>query len=336
MAESIGIVGPGAIGLLLAHHLRRAGRDVTILARPTAVDQLSRDGIELFGADGRGSRQRVKVAAVQGADGFDLLILALKGHQLTTSARELEHLLESSRVVMTAMNGVPWWLPHGSAKAPRQLEAVDEQGLLSALVDTAKVVGAVVNIGARTERAGVVHHVFGSSLSVGPAIPSEIERASAVLRVFAGSGITVELDPNIRKSLWLKLLNNAALNPVSVVTGWTLRDILGNSAARAVAAEIMEEVAAVGRALKIIQEVDVEARLAYSATFGAFKTSMLQDFEAGRTLETASLCDAVVELAKHANVPVPTLTGIIALVRARCLGNDIPGANAVACLLGHR
>lgn len=336
MAESIGIVGPGAIGLLLAHHLSRAGRNVTVLARPSAVDQLARSGIELFGADGRGSRQSVRVAPVREAEGFDLLILALKGHQLTASARDLGHLLESSRVVMTAMNGVPWWFPHGSAVAPRELRSVDEQGTLSALVETANVVGAVVNIGARTEGVGVVHHVFGSSLSVGPAIPSEIERASAVQRFFAGSGITVELDPNIRKSLWLKLLNNAALNPVSVVTGWTLSDILGNSAARAVTAEIMEEVAAVGRALKIIQEVDVEARLAYSATFGAFKTSMLQDFEAGRALEIASLCDAVVELARHANVPVPTLTGIIALVRARCLGNDVSGANAVACLLGHR
>jgi 2-dehydropantoate 2-reductase len=123
--------------------------------------------------------------------------------------------------------------------------------------------------------------------------------------------------------LWLKLLNNAALNPVSVVIGWSLIDILGHSAARAVVAEIMAEVAAVGRALNVVQEVDIEARLAYSATFGAFKTSMLQDFEAGRILEIAALCDAVVELAKRANVCVPTLIGIIALVRARCLGNDI-------------
>jgi 2-dehydropantoate 2-reductase len=219
------------------------------------------------------------------------------------------------------------------------LSSVDEEGLLSAAVDTAKIVGAVVNIGARTDSVGVVHHVYGKSLSVGPALPSEIDRASSVLRYFAGCGVGVDFEPDIRKHLWLKLLNNAAFNPVSTATGWTLEDIVGNPGTRALCSAIMEEVAAVGRALMIVQEVDVEARLAYSATFGAFKTSMLQDFEAGRALETASLCDAVVELARHASVPVPTLAGILDLLSARYLAmmkGRKGEASEDACLPEHR
>jgi ketopantoate reductase len=94
---------------------------------------------------------------------------------------------------MTAMNGVPWWFAHGNEFGSVPLRAVDEHGLLSAIVDLKKIVGAVVNIAARVERLGVVHHIAGCSLSVGPAIPSAIDRASMVQQCFAETGITIDI-----------------------------------------------------------------------------------------------------------------------------------------------
>ena len=105
--------------------------------------------------------------------------------------------------------------------------------------------------------------------------------------------------------MWVKLLGNAAFNPISAITRSTLAEITAHPEAGAIAKAMMAEADAVARALGIDVPVTIEQRFAGAARVGDHKTSMLQDLETGRPLELESIVGAIVELGDKLGVPVP-------------------------------
>jgi 2-dehydropantoate 2-reductase len=123
------------------------------------------------------------------------------------------------------------------------------------------------------------------------------------------------IQTRIRNEIWLKILGNATLNPVSALTRATLVDMLTNPSTRELIRTLMEEVATVARAVGAEVPLSIEKRMDGAAATGEHKTSMLQDLEAGRPLEVDALLGAVVELAGGAAIPVPSLQVVYSLTK---------------------
>ena len=124
-------------------------------------------------------------------------------------------------------------------------------------------------------------------------------------RSFAAPNSRPEVDPNVRATVWLKLVNNCGLNPVSVLRGMTIKPMLADPDARAQVHAMMNEALRVGQAMGVVAEVDVDERIAYAARLDDVKTSMLQDYERGRELELDPILGAVIELGERYGVDVP-------------------------------
>jgi 2-dehydropantoate 2-reductase len=143
---------------------------------------------------------------------------------------------------------------------------------------------------------------------------ARLEAVGAALR---GAGFEIELTERIRHAVWVKLWGNIALNSVSALTLARVGEMASDPGTRRVLLAMMKEMQAVAGKLGVRLETDLEQRLGQAERLGGFKTSMLQDLEAGKPLEIDALVGAVSEFARRLDVPTPTIDVVEALLRVR-------------------
>ena len=323
----ITVVGLGAVGGLLAARLAEAGHEVQALARGATLAALRRNGLTLTGSDGRA--RRVPLAAHDDARALapaPLLLIALKGPGLTALAPQLAPLVARDKpVVLPMMNGVPWWFlmtPPASQRlsaAEQRLSSVDPGGVIEAALPLELVLGGVVHLTSSSPAPGHVKHGFGERLIVGEPL-GEIKgvasaRVASVVEVLKSAGFAAEASADLRRELWYKLWGNMTMNPVSALTGAACDAILDDELVRGFMAAAMAEAAAIGDQLGCPIAQSAEERMAVTRQLGAFKTSMLQDAEAGRPLELDALVAAVHQIGERVGVPTPNIASLLGLTR---------------------
>jgi len=311
------IIGAGAIGGYIGTRLAAAGRaEVSALARGATLAALRQHGWRTNTADGllQAPARASEQAAELGAQ--DLVVIAVKGPALTQVARDIAPLLGPHTLVMPAMNGVPWWFCHGVDGFPDgALNSVDPGGVIDAAIRFEQVLGCVVHISTSTLEPGLVQHKFGQGLIVGEAGGGASERAQQVVDLLAQAGFDASLAANVRHDIWYKLWGNMTMNPVSAITGATGDRVLADPLVRAFCSAAMAEAAAVGARIGCSITQAAEDRHAITATLGAFKTSMLQDVEAGRTIELDAIVGAVHEIGQRLGVATPNVDALFGLTR---------------------
>lgn len=312
------VVGAGAIGGLVGARLALAGIDVTFVARGANLEALRAHGIKLRSHDGQ-----EEVATNIGAGSFaevgkqDLVILAMKAHQVEPILGDLEKVLHEDTIIIPMQNGIPWWYFQGQSGPfeNRTVESVDPGGKLKDAIDPRRLLGCVVYPASELTAPGVVHHIEGDRFPIGELDGSISERAQKVSELFTRGGLKAPVLENIRSEIWLKLWGNLTFNPISALSHSTLVDICQYPLSRDLAAAMMTEAQEIATKLGITFRVSLEKRIAGAEKVGKHKTSMLQDVEAGRDPEVDALVGSVLELAQMTDTPVPHIETVFALVK---------------------
>ncbi len=356
------IYGAGAIGGWLGVKLAQAGCELSAVARGATLDALRRDGLTLLEDDGAGGgiggaagaagsagasgadrpdadghagsvlrRTSVPIAtsddpAALGAQ--DLVVLAVKAPALAGVAARIAPLLGPDTVVLTAMNGVPWWFLQGGfggALAGARLASIDPDGAIAAAIPARHVVGGVVHASCSLAAPGVARRHFGNGLIVGePAggapdagttAATVSPRLQALHALLLRAGIDARVSPCIQRDVWYKLWGNMTINPVSLLTGATTDRIMDDPLLLGFVSAVMREAREVGARIGLPIAESPEDRHAVTRRLGAFKTSMLQDVEAGRAVELDALVGAVRELGQLAGVETPFTDALFGLAR---------------------
>jgi 2-dehydropantoate 2-reductase len=289
---------------------------VSALARGETLAALRRHGFRLRTSDGliQAPVRASTDAAELGPQ--DVVIIAVKAPALTQVAHSIAPLLAPHTLVVPAMNGVPWWFCAGlDGAAAGPLESVDPGGVIAAAIPFAQVLGCVVHAAASTPEPGLVQHRSGYGLIVGEPNGGRSERARRVADLLAHAGFEVTHSADIRHDIWFKLWGNMTMNPVSAITGATGDRILADPLVRAFCSAVMGEAAAIGERIGCRIEQNAEDRHALTAALGVFKTSMLQDVEAGRAIELDALVTAVREIGRRVNLPTGNIDILLGLTR---------------------
>lgn len=313
------VVGAGAIGGLLGVKLALTGHDMTLIARGAHLEAIKRNGLKLVTDDGEeqvaGNTHATQNLAEVGAQ--DVILLALKAHQVAPVVEELRSLLGPSTLLVTLQNGVPWWYfqKHGGEFEGRIVESVDPGGVLAAGIDVERLIGCVVYPAAEVVAPGVIRHIEGNRFSLGELDGAETPRIKTLSEVLGKAGFKAPVTKNIRTEIWLKLWGNLAFNPISALTHATLVDIAQFPPTRAFAAAIMTEAQTIAGKLGVQFRLPLEKRIAGAEAVGKHKTSMLQDIEAGRPIELDAVVGAVVEFGKLTETPVPNIEAVYACTR---------------------
>ena len=246
----------------------------------------------------------------------DLLIIALKAPALPALAPTLQPLIAAHTLLLPAMNGVPWWFSHGiGALGAEPLQSVDPDGVISAALPAAQVIGCVVHASAATRAPGVAVHRMGQRLIIGEPAGGESERVRTHASLLRQAGFEVDCSSRIRYDIWYKLWGNMTMNPFSALTGATTDLVLADDLLRAFSAAAMREAALVGDRIGCQVTESPQDRHAVTRRLGPFKTSMLQDVEAGRPLELDALVGVVREIGQRVGVATPMIDALFGLTR---------------------
>jgi 2-dehydropantoate 2-reductase len=306
----VAVVGAGSIGGLLGAYLSRSGEDVILIARGPHLAAMKSRGVTVRSGGAEFSARPECTDDLGAIATADVVFLTLKAHSIPALAQTIGSSLAENACLVGAQNGIPWWYFED-----RHLESVDPGGIIARNIPYRKVVGCIAYPAAHVVEPGVIEHLEGNRFTLGEPDGSKSERVQAISAMLVKAGLKAPIQQRIRNEIWLKLLGNATLNPLSALTRASLADIVNSPITRDLVMTLMEEVGAVATAVGAEVPLTIEKRMAGAAATGEHKTSMLQDVEAGRPLEVDALVGAVVELADGAGVPVPALDVIYRLVK---------------------
>ncbi len=312
------VVGAGAIGGLVAAKLALAGNIVTVIDVGPHFAAIRDKGLRLIGEDGKETVAKVKAAETPAEAGpQDVVILAVKAHYLEQVARGVEAMLEPETVILTVQNGLPWWYFQrlGGPYDGRALQSLDPTGVLAKTIDAKRIIGCVVYPAAAVPAPGVIRHVEGDRFPIGELDGRISDRAKWLHDVLVAAGLKSRVLPDIRSEIWLKAWGNLSFNPISALAHAPLVDICQFPETRKLAGTMMREAQEVAEKLGVTFRHTVEKRIEGAEAVGAHKTSMLQDVEAGRSLETEALIGSILEMARLTNTPAPSIEAIYACVK---------------------
>jgi 2-dehydropantoate 2-reductase len=309
------VLGAGAIGGWLGARLALAGEDVTLIARGAHLEAMRTKGVTILEPDGIELVVRPRCTDdLRVLGSTDVAFVTVKAHSLPGLARELGAAVSPQATLVFAQNGIPWWYFLGLDEG-RWLESVDPGLVIARNIDSDQVIGCVVYPATNVVVPGVIRREEGNRFTLAEPNGSRSERVLAIAAQLTRAGLKAPVSTRIRDEIWLKLVGNATLNPLSALTRATLGDMLADPGMRTLALTLMQEVEAVARSLGVELPLEINRRLEGSAALGDHRTSMLQDVEAGRPLEVEALVGSVVELAGQTRVPVPNLQAVYQLTR---------------------
>ena len=247
----------------------------------------------------------------------DVVFLGVKAHSLISLAPSLRPLFGPDTVVVSTQNGIPWWYfhGHGGELDGLDLERVDPGGVIASSIEHRRVVGSLAYFATDIVEPGVIHHTEGNRISFGEPSGERSDRVRSITAALSAAGLRCPITTRIRHEIWVKLLGNVSLNPVSVLTGGTLEQLTRHPDVSRLARAVMVEAEAVASKLGIELPITIEQRMAGAEKVGAHKTSMLQDYEAGRPMEVEAVVGAVVELGERLGVPMPSTNAVYACVK---------------------
>ncbi len=311
------IVGAGAIGGFLGTRLAvTGGCEVTALARGATLAALRSHGWRLRE---HGALLQAPARASDEANDLgvqDLIVIAVKGHSLPALAPSLTPLLGRDTMVLPAMNGVPWWFSEAlPVLQGRPLQSVDPGGGIARAIPLHHVVGCVVHVSTSTPEPGLVDHKMGRGLIIGEPRGGESERVERLAALFGAAGFEITCSPRVQHDLWYKLWGNMTANPVSAITGATMDRVLDDELVRDFCCRAMLEAGAIGERIDCRIDQTPVSRHVITRRLGAFKTSMLQDVEAGRAIELDGIVGAVREIGERVGVETPTIDAVFGLAR---------------------
>jgi len=239
----------------------------------------------------------------------------------------LKPVLGPDTTVVSTQNGIPWWYFQGFGGQwdGLRLERMDPKGVISAAIEARRVVGSIVYFSTEITAPGVIQHIEGNRISIGEPGGERSDRCRRIAEALVASGLRCPITTHLRQEIWVKVLGNASLNPVSALTRATLGQMLRDPGVSQVIRNIMQEVEAVSHKLGMELPISIDQRMAGAEKVGEHRTSMLQDLEAGRPMELEALVGSVVELGEKVGVPMPHTRAVYSCVKLLAQSRDSAG-----------
>lgn len=311
------VVGAGAIGGFMGARLAQRDHEISLIARGPHLAAIRQDGLRLVqDNDEIVARNVVATDDIGELPVQDVVLLALKSHQIVSVLDRLPGIIGPETVMVTLQNGIPWWYFQklSGTYEDRIVETVDPGGVLLRSINPDCLLGCIAYPAALIAEPGVIRHVEGIRFPLGELDGNLSERANRVSEALVDAGFKSPVLEDIRSEIWLKLWGNLSFNPISAMTHSTLEAICRFPLTRELAATMMTEAMEVAEKLGASFRVSLERRIEGAEKVGKHKTSMLQDVEAGKPLEIDGMLGVVIELAQMTGTPIPTLKAVYACV----------------------
>ena len=311
----IAVLGAGAIGAYVGAALHRGGADVHLIARGPHLEAIREHGVKVLSPRGDFVAHTPATGDPSEVGPVDFVFLGLKANSYASCGPLITPLFQEETTVVAAQNGIPWWYFHGlpGPYEGHRIESVDPGGEVTRTLPLERAVGCVVYCSTEVEGPGLIRHIEGTRFTIGEPDGSDSERCRVFSEAMIAGGLKCPVEKNIRDDIWIKLLGNAAFNPISALSRATMVEIASHEGTRATVRLMMEETLEVAAAVGCHPEISVDKRIDGAERVGEHKTSMLQDLERDRPLELDVILSALIELADLTSTAAPTLRAVHAV-----------------------
>jgi 2-dehydropantoate 2-reductase len=316
------IFGAGSIGGFIGGYLARAGIDVSVVARGAHLQAIRENGLTVEAPD---ERFTVKVRASDNPEDLgvqDGVLVTVKAPALPAVARVIGPLLGPETPVAFLTNGVPWWYfhGHGGALDGTRLPMLDPDDIIFNAVGK-RTVGGIAWPASSVPEPGVVRVLSPKSRPTILGAPDSVTTPGilALEQAFIAAGLPVEVETQIRDRIWEKIAFNLSAGPMCVLTETPVRATHEEELLIAASRRVLDEAAALIKALGRSSVLDVERIVGVNMALG-HRPSILQDLMARRPMEVDALYNVPLQLAKMTNTPMPTLEFLAALIRVKVKG----------------
>ncbi|MGI6711196.1 MAG: ketopantoate reductase family protein [Bacillota bacterium] len=284
------VVGAGAMGSLVGGLLAEKGADVTLYdVAYEHINTIRNKGLII---EYEGRRRVINVNATEKVKELgkaDLLVVLVKSYDTGEALRGIEACLTSRTSVLTLQNGL------GNIEAIREV------------VPPQQILAGVTSHGAMLLEPGMVRHNGGSKTYVGAVDKNERARAQWAARVLNLAGIETQVSEDIMGAVWTKLIVNAAINPLTAITGRFNGELVEDKDLLILMEAIVQEAVLVAKALDM--ELQHEDMFEYVQTIcrvtAQNRSSMLMDIIRGRRTEINAINGSIVGLGVRYLVPTP-------------------------------
>ena len=322
----VAVLGAGAIGAYVGAALHRGGTEVHLIARGEHLEAIRENGVQVLSPRGDFASRTHATDDPSEVGPVDFVFLGLKANSYASCGPLISPLLHENTAIIAAQNGIPWWYFHGLAGPyeGRRIESVDPGGEVTKTLPLERAIGCVVYCSTEIEGPGVIRHLEGTRFSIGEPDGSASARCKEFSEAMIAGGLKCPVEEDIRKDIWIKLLGNAAFNPISALSRATMVEIASHEGTRATVRLMMEETLEIASGVGCHPDISVDKRLEGAERVGEHKTSMLQDLENDKPLELDVILSALIELADLTETPAPTLRAVHAVtdLLATKVGND--------------
>ena len=313
------IFGAGAIGGLIGGELARTGHEVTLICRGAQLEAIRKHGLTvIMDGDRRHVTPALATDDPSQAGAQDAVFMVMKAHHVAAAAAALAPLLGPDTPVVAAQNGIPWWYTHGAGGAleGRALQSVDPGGRIAAAIGPHRAIGAVIDASTSMAAPGVVdHHQKDRAVTLGEPMGPNGARLRRLADALGETDIAAPVTDDIRCAVWKKLLTNAAVSQLCMLTRSTIGRLWDDPNLRALAGTIMGEAAAVAAGCGVDISDELARRLSVKSLSPLHKPSTLQDLEAGRPMEIDQILGVIAEIGRTVGQPTPTIDRIYAIER---------------------
>ena len=327
---NICIFGAGAIGGMIASLFKRAGMDITIVARGAHFEAINKKGLIFQSKEyDLDICQSFKVVPdINDLEKFDIVISGLKAHSSNQTAKSISEILHKKSMLVTTVNGIPWWFFYKFSGQLNnyQIKSVDPQSLQWEYIRPERVIGSVVYPAALVAKPGLIKHLEGKRIILGEPDNSKSERIQELSKIFFAAGIKSPASKSIREDIWLKLIGNSSLNPISVILNSTLKEMCEQEDTISIIANMMKEIEEIGNKLDLKLKLDIEKRIDGAKKVGDHKTSTLQDYLMKKPIELDALTGSIIEIAEILGCEVPVTDTIYKITKYLAIRNKcFPG-----------
>lgn len=285
----IAVIGSGAVGCYYGAKLVEDGHDVHFMMRRD-LDAVRQRGLRIHSVEGDLHLERVQVyARSQEIGPVDLVICALKATAMDVAEKLIRPCVAEHTRLVVMMNGL----------------GLEER--FAAWIAPERIFGGLAFVCLNRGEPGVVYHLGYGRLAIGH-FQDDLAQAEEIADLFRKARLDVQVRPSLRQARWEKLMWNIPFSSLAVTAGGVPTDeILNDAGLRALAENLMVETGRAGNADGA--DIDVETMstrmLANTASMGAYRPSMLVDYEQKNPLEVEAILGEPVRRARALGVNVP-------------------------------
>jgi 2-dehydropantoate 2-reductase len=316
----ISVVGIGAVGGALASNWGQTDVELSLLEREPFISAIREKGLRMIDPEGECVETRPHcVGNANDLPTQDFVFICVKTYDIPDVTKTVLPLLGKRTRVIFVQNGIPWWYFHGLEGPWKDatIDCLDPESSIRKAIEPWRVIGCVTYVASRVIEPGTVEQTGDNRFDFGEPTGVVSEDCRHIVDLLGKTGVDARISERIRDDIWLKLWGNLSLNPLSVLTGATFDRMCGDPSMRLVILKMMTEAQMIAERLGAHFATGMEERLREAEKLKGFKSSMLQDLEAGRRLEIDAIIGVVSEMGRMTKLPTPIIDAVLALVRLR-------------------